>query len=182
MPRATGHYRIFRSRILQIFSAILALPEFSAPSFALRGTAWPGTLRRTRPPCCVNHDAHADRDLQATANYSGVPAPSQGQPEDGNQESGNRDNQESSVHFRCVPCGRSLIALLARRTARNAPLRTIRRRRDIRFPHGNARNRRAVRRRAHLLRGLLVDVPRDVFCGRVQHVKRLQLVQIFVIE
>ncbi len=77
----------------------MAIPDFSASAPGLSGTAGAGVLRRILPPHRVNHNPHADRNLQATANHRGVPAPSQRQPEYGNQKRGNRDDQKSSVHF-----------------------------------------------------------------------------------
>src|SRR3984957_11344684 len=61
-------------------------------------------------------------------------------------------------------------------------LRAIRRRRHIRLPDSDAGNFRTIRRLMKLLGGLIVNVARDIFSGRIQHVERRKLVQIFMVQ
>ena len=61
-------------------------------------------------------------------------------------------------------------------------LRAVGRRRHIRLPNRDAGNSRAVRRLVKLLGGLIVNVARDIFSRRVQHVERRELVQIFMVQ
>src|SRR5271170_2659185 len=61
-------------------------------------------------------------------------------------------------------------------------LRPVGGRSRFRLPDRNARDSRAVRGLANLLRRLIVNVPRDIFRRGVQRVEGRKLVQIFVVE
>src|SRR3984885_4946649 len=82
----------------------MAFPEISAAS--RRRTTRPGIVRRARSPHGVNCDSQTDRDFQTAADECRLPAPSQRQPENGNQECGNRNDQKCSIHMAAFLAGR----------------------------------------------------------------------------